>query len=87
MEGGWDGIRSALQDGPLCPQFDIASNKPTGDEDCLTLNIYTPSVSFRFDSFYFICISNSLLWCNFIVTEPYIVVHHSIALETLYKKF
>lgn len=43
-EEPWMGVRSALRDGHLCPQFDIATGKPTGDEDCLTLNIYTPKV-------------------------------------------
>lgn len=43
-EEPWSGIRNALKDGYLCPQFNLQSNKPVGDEDCLTLNIYTPSI-------------------------------------------
>lgn len=39
----WKDILDASSDGPLCPQFDIATGKAIGDEDCLTLNIYTPS--------------------------------------------
>ncbi|KAI9564535.1 hypothetical protein GHT06_008274 [Daphnia sinensis] len=43
-EEPWSGIRNALKDGYLCPQFNLQSNQPVGDEDCLTLNIYTPSI-------------------------------------------
>ena len=32
------------EDGSLCPQFDISHNEPIGDEDCLTLNVYTPKM-------------------------------------------
>ncbi|XP_059353517.1 carboxylesterase 4A-like [Daphnia carinata] len=43
-EEPWSGIRNALKDGNLCPQFNLQSNEPVGDEDCLILNIYTPSI-------------------------------------------
>lgn len=34
----------ALDDGNVCPQFELASGKPVGDEDCLNLNVYTPKL-------------------------------------------
>ena len=40
----WEEVREATEDGHLCPQFDISANKPMGDEDCLTLNVYTPKL-------------------------------------------
>jgi para-nitrobenzyl esterase len=36
----WDGIRSAAAFGSRCPQTDF-NNGVRGDEDCLTLNVYT----------------------------------------------
>ncbi|GBP50148.1 Esterase B1 [Eumeta japonica] len=41
----WDGTRSAKEHGPICHQFDSTSMtlKP-GSEDCLYLNVYTPSL-------------------------------------------
>ena len=38
----WRGRFEALRFGAVCPQFDF-SGEPTGDEDCLTLNIYAPA--------------------------------------------
>jgi len=32
----------ATDDGNVCPQYDIGSGGPAGDEDCLNLNVYTP---------------------------------------------
>merc|ERR1719266_2411842 len=40
----WEEVRDATEDGNLCPQFDISANKPMGDEDCVTLNVYTPKL-------------------------------------------
>jgi len=34
----------ATDDGNVCPQFDIGSGGPAGDEDCLNLNVYTPKI-------------------------------------------
>lgn len=34
----------ATDDGNVCPQYDIGSGGPAGDEDCLNLNVYTPKV-------------------------------------------
>jgi para-nitrobenzyl esterase len=36
----WQGIRNAASFGNKCPQLDT-NNSPIGDEDCLTLNVYT----------------------------------------------
>lgn len=32
--------------GPACPQLDRATGSPTGDEDCLTVNVFAPKASF-----------------------------------------
>lgn len=37
----WPGVRPAAQFAPPCPQRD-AAGAPTGDEDCLHLNVWTP---------------------------------------------
>ena len=34
----------ATDDGNVCPQYDIGSGAPVGDEDCLNLNVYTPKI-------------------------------------------
>ena len=34
----------ATDDGNVCPQYDIGSGGPAGDEDCLNLNVYTPKI-------------------------------------------
>jgi len=38
----WSGVRDAAAFGPRCPQLDAADNV-AGDEDCLTLNVWTPA--------------------------------------------
>lgn len=41
----WDGIRSATAHGPICCQRDLFFDfVETGSEDCLYLNVYTPSL-------------------------------------------
>jgi len=42
--GHWPDTLDATEDGSLCPQFDISHNEPIGDEDCLSLNVYTPKM-------------------------------------------
>lgn len=34
----------ATDDGNVCPQYDIGSGSPVGDEDCLNVNVYTPKI-------------------------------------------
>ncbi|KAJ6635104.1 Bile salt-activated lipase [Pseudolycoriella hygida] len=43
---GWDGIREANQHTVSCPQNDILG-RDNDDEDCLSLNVYTPNTSGR----------------------------------------
>jgi para-nitrobenzyl esterase len=40
----WAGVRDATSYGPACPQLDIVTNRPTGSEDCLGLNVWTPTI-------------------------------------------
>ncbi|XP_054261394.1 esterase FE4-like isoform X2 [Macrosteles quadrilineatus] len=39
--GPWEGVRDALKEGNDCIQKHMLFNTPTGDEDCLYLNVYT----------------------------------------------
>jgi para-nitrobenzyl esterase len=39
----WSGVKSADAYGPACMQLDLVTGKPTGSEDCLTLNVWTPA--------------------------------------------
>lgn len=45
----WDGIRDATKDGSVCT---FSSDPVQGSEDCLFVNVYSPSVSFLFISLY-----------------------------------
>ncbi|KAJ9600064.1 hypothetical protein L9F63_009645, partial [Diploptera punctata] len=41
----WEGVRDALSEGSVAPQFDdVIDNVYKGEEDCLYLNVYTPKV-------------------------------------------
>jgi len=40
----WAEFLDATEDGNLCPQYDISTSEPIGDEDCLNLNVYSPSL-------------------------------------------
>ncbi|KAG5670711.1 hypothetical protein PVAND_000957 [Polypedilum vanderplanki] len=41
-EGNWNGIRTALREGPSCPHRNMILDNFRGNEDCLFLNVYTP---------------------------------------------
>ena len=41
----FDGLRDATRFGDPCPQFDTDTGAYFGDEDCLTLNVWTPAES------------------------------------------
>jgi carboxylesterase type B len=40
----WKEPFDATEDGNICPQYDISSSQPIGDEDCLVLNVYAPKL-------------------------------------------
>ena len=40
----WEGVREALVHGPGCPQLE-PGGEATGEEDCLTLNVYAPAAA------------------------------------------
>lgn len=40
----WEGVRSAIEFGSVCYQYNILGDTPFGSEDCLYLNIYTPDI-------------------------------------------
>merc|ERR1711936_327180 len=40
----WTEMLDATEDGSLCPQYDISHNEPIGDENCLSLNVYSPKL-------------------------------------------
>ena len=40
----WYDTLDTTEDGSLCPQFDISQNEAIGDEDCLSLNVYSPKL-------------------------------------------
>merc|ERR1712013_107607 len=42
--GHWPDTLDVTEDGSLCPQFDISHNEPIGDENCLSLNVYSPKL-------------------------------------------
>ncbi|KAJ9593456.1 hypothetical protein L9F63_014985, partial [Diploptera punctata] len=48
----WDGIRDATRGGNMCPQFDLNTYgfKYVGNEDCLVLNVYTPTLPSESDT-------------------------------------
>lgn len=39
----WSGVRDATAHGPRCPQLDDEDGPVVGDEDCLTLDVWTPA--------------------------------------------
>lgn len=44
----WNGVRDATQIPPMCvqpKQFNIINSPITGQEDCLYLNVFVPTVS------------------------------------------
>lgn len=40
----WDGVLEATEPAPYCVQVDLMTKEVTGDEDCLTLNVFAPDV-------------------------------------------
>lgn len=40
----WADYLDGTEDGNLCPQYDISTSEPIGDEDCLNLNVYSPKL-------------------------------------------
>lgn len=44
----WKDEYDATDDGSICPQFDISTGNPVGDEDCLHLNVYTPKLDSKY---------------------------------------
>ncbi|XP_026318750.1 esterase B1-like [Hyposmocoma kahamanoa] len=41
----WEGVRKATKFGPICYQADVfKKDAPSGSEDCLYLNVYTPNI-------------------------------------------
>merc|ERR1711936_1189057 len=40
----WTEMLDATEDGSLCPQYDISQSLPIGDENCLSLNVYSPKL-------------------------------------------
>jgi len=40
----WKDVRDATKFGPVCPQVDVVTHRTVGEEDCLTLNVYSPKV-------------------------------------------
>ncbi|XP_034827054.1 juvenile hormone esterase-like isoform X2 [Maniola hyperantus] len=42
----WQGVRDASEHGPVCPQYNERLQRlETGSEDCLYLNVYTPTLT------------------------------------------
>ncbi|CAK9829239.1 Esterase B1 [Anthophora retusa] len=42
----WNGTLDATQHGSICPQLVVETQELQGDENCLTLNVYTPDTNF-----------------------------------------
>ncbi|KAF4526357.1 hypothetical protein B566_EDAN014095 [Ephemera danica] len=40
----WTGMRAAKKEGPKCAQVDFITDEIGGEEDCLFINVFTPSV-------------------------------------------
>ncbi|XP_072933030.1 uncharacterized protein [Epargyreus clarus] len=88
----WDGIREMKQFGPCCPQYNtFTQTYLPGDEDCLYLNVYTPSlappkplpVMFWVHGGAFVCGSSELYGPGFLVRHNVILVTINYRLEVL----
>ncbi|XP_046407119.1 esterase E4-like [Ischnura elegans] len=40
----WGDVKNATEEGNVCPQKSMLSDEVIGNEDCLTLNVYTPKI-------------------------------------------
>ncbi|CAH0586804.1 unnamed protein product [Chrysodeixis includens] len=90
----WDGVRDASKHGNVCPQFNpISAQYNYGSEDCLFLNVYTPSLSaskplpvvvyFHGGAYLFGDGNDNLYAADFLVTKDVILVTFNYRLETL----
>ncbi|KPI95887.1 Esterase FE4 [Papilio xuthus] len=84
---GWDGVREANKFGSICYQVNVLAIKltPTGSEDCLYLNIYSPNINptkplpvmFYIHGGGFLCGSGNDDMCG-----PEFLVRHDVVLVT-----
>jgi len=65
----WSGVRDAVVEGSVAPHTDEFLKQYIGEEDCLFLNVYTPSVIQSFPVNYAVFVIT-----NFIFATKYIFV-------------
>ncbi|XP_026744596.1 esterase B1-like [Trichoplusia ni] len=90
----WSGVRDASQHGNVCPQFNPISNQYNyGSEDCLFLNVYTPTLNtteslpvlvyIHGGAYLFGDGNDNLYRPDFLVSKDVVVVTLNYRLETL----